>query len=445
MSRLATSLRGSASTHDRREAGLATLATVMVLFFVMAMVAAYSSRNLIFEQRTAVNQLRSTQAVEAAQAGLDWALGMLNAGRVTDTCVATADAGWNSFRDRYLAIDASSAMVTARTTGGGGALTPTCVKTAAGMDCQCPTDGAPTLTAPPDADVRTAFRVRFLVTGAPVRPRTIQIEVLGCTKLTDSCLDFSSVSSDGQGRARVTAVLSMRSVLPTAPGAAVTARGNVSGALMAYNTAATGSGITVQSGGAVTVPESKLFGPAGTPSSATKIELEPKFQNGSLAGGALPVGERMFAANVGLLPNSYRDQPSASVITCAPTCNEVPLVAALASAPTRMLWINGNVSIDTAVTLGSANAPVMIVIAGGSLTFTAAATIYGVVYGGRSSDVAPGAFTVSGSGTVRGALMAEHALVGVGDPVIAFDPSVVTTLRQTRGSFVVVPGTWKDF
>jgi hypothetical protein len=48
------------------EQGVATLTVVMVLFFIMALVAAYSSRNMVFEQRTATNQLRSTQALEAA-------------------------------------------------------------------------------------------------------------------------------------------------------------------------------------------------------------------------------------------------------------------------------------------------------------------------------------------------------------------------------------------
>ena len=44
----------------------------MVLFFIMSLVAAYASRNLIFEQRTSANNYRSTQAFEAAEAGLEW-------------------------------------------------------------------------------------------------------------------------------------------------------------------------------------------------------------------------------------------------------------------------------------------------------------------------------------------------------------------------------------
>ncbi|HRZ62470.1 MAG TPA: PilX N-terminal domain-containing pilus assembly protein, partial [Rubrivivax sp.] len=43
--------------------GAAALVVVMVLFFIMSLVAAYASRNLIFEQRTSANNYRSTQAL----------------------------------------------------------------------------------------------------------------------------------------------------------------------------------------------------------------------------------------------------------------------------------------------------------------------------------------------------------------------------------------------
>ena len=52
----------------------------MLLFFIISLVAAYAGRNLIFEQKTSANQYRATQAFEAAEAGLEWALAMLNGG-----------------------------------------------------------------------------------------------------------------------------------------------------------------------------------------------------------------------------------------------------------------------------------------------------------------------------------------------------------------------------
>ncbi len=72
--------------------GVAALTVVMVLFFVMALVAAYTNRNLVFEQRISANSYRATRALEAADAGVEWTLAMLNGGRATANCVQGAGA-----------------------------------------------------------------------------------------------------------------------------------------------------------------------------------------------------------------------------------------------------------------------------------------------------------------------------------------------------------------
>ena len=61
--------------------GVATLTMVMILFFVMAMVAAYANRNLIYEQRTSINFYREAASMSAAEAGVDWAMAMPSGGR----------------------------------------------------------------------------------------------------------------------------------------------------------------------------------------------------------------------------------------------------------------------------------------------------------------------------------------------------------------------------
>ena len=92
--------RGAAS-YRVKQRGAASLVVVLMLFFVIALVSAYTSRNLIFEQRTSVNQYRSSMAFEAAEAGMEWATAMLNGGRMGDDCSeATAAAGSTSFRQR---------------------------------------------------------------------------------------------------------------------------------------------------------------------------------------------------------------------------------------------------------------------------------------------------------------------------------------------------------
>ncbi len=115
----------------------------MVLFFIMSLVAAYASRNLIFEQRTSANNYRSTQAFEAAEAGLEWALAMLNGGRIDDVCAPSTDAARNAFRERYLLTDADG-NIQARTWDDAGTATPlrpSCVRGNAGWACSCPAAG----------------------------------------------------------------------------------------------------------------------------------------------------------------------------------------------------------------------------------------------------------------------------------------------------------------
>lgn len=431
-------------TRRRHGRGVASLATVMVLFFVIALVAAYASRNLIFEQRTAANQLRSTQALEAAQAGLEWALALVNSGRIDTACNASTDTGNNSFRQRYLSFNDTSGAITPLTRADGSDLTPTCVATSTGWSCSCPVNAAPTLATPGDMETRPAFRVRFR--SVPERVRTVRIEVNGCTRLDDGCLSFPARTAALDGRANVSALISMKSALPTAPVAAVTARGAISGDAVIYNTDPDAGGITAQSGGLVTVADSKLRSTPGTPGGLSKVESEKMFLTGALAGGAKPIGERMFAAHFGLWPTSYRDQPAMVVLTCpGGACTDAALRTALSDHPGRPIWVSGTLSIDTNPDIGSAADPVMIFVEGGSLTFTIAATVYGVVYVGRDSGATPADFAFGGPGTLRGALVAEHGIALATNPNIVYDASVNRIIRNTRGSLVLVPGSWKDF
>jgi hypothetical protein len=117
-----------------------------MLLVVAALAAAYASRNLVFEQRTAANQVRATQAFEAAEGSLEWALAMLHAGRLDAACMPLADpdAPGATFRDRRLAIDAATGRVAARLRSDGQPRAATCV--ADGLAWRCA--AAPTTRRP---------------------------------------------------------------------------------------------------------------------------------------------------------------------------------------------------------------------------------------------------------------------------------------------------------
>ena len=82
--------------------GMAALTVVMVLFFVMAMVAAYTNRSLIFEQRISANNYRATSAMNASEAGIEWGIAMINGGRVDDNCLGSSNTAAVDHRDAPL-------------------------------------------------------------------------------------------------------------------------------------------------------------------------------------------------------------------------------------------------------------------------------------------------------------------------------------------------------
>ena len=152
-----------------RQSGAATLIVVMVLFFVMSLVAAYSSKNVIFDQKTSSNLQSANVMQETAEAGMEWALAMLNSGNITDTCAPHTDpvTPTPSFRNRYLSVAANGNII-GSVAYPAGTVTPVAScgfdSTTQQWNCSCPNDG----TAAAVPATSPAFSVRFV---APANPR----------------------------------------------------------------------------------------------------------------------------------------------------------------------------------------------------------------------------------------------------------------------------------
>jgi Tfp pilus assembly protein PilX len=419
-----------------RQRGVASLIVVMVLFFVLSLVAAYTSRNLIFEQRTSANQYRSTQAAEAAEAGLEWALALLNSGRVDESCLPTADLAATSFRDRYLAIDGGTGNVTRRTWINGAAVTelwPTCVRDGEAWRCSCPAAAAPSLDAPTGAGVFPAFRIRF-IDATPLQRGVIRIESTGCTRLDDACLVFPARAAAGDAGTTVSSLIALQSGLAVPPVAALTARTtiDVSGAgIRAINQDPT-TGIAARAGGS-TVNGVLATGAPGTPDDLSLVRDDDALQ-------APLDANRLFAAVFGMWPTTYQAQPAAVVLACPiGGCAAATVRNAATANPGRVLWAQGDVVFDSAGDIGSVAAPVALV-ATGNITFTEpTVTVFGLLYS-RTLD-----WATAGGGTVRGAAVAEGAVSGSATTTFVYDPALLNTLNLQTGSFVRVPGSWRDF
>jgi hypothetical protein len=415
--------------------GAASLIVVMVLFFIVSLVAAYTSRNLIFEQRTSANQYRSTQAFEAAEAGLEWALARLNGGRITNACQeAGATVADTSFRQRYINI-AGDGQVTPRLRSTGAGLWPSCVFDGSTWQCDCPSDAAPSVAAPTGGGVFPAFRVRFVAV-AGARPGVVRVESNGCTRLDDGCLDFPAQGATGEGRATVSTLVALKGAITTLPAAALTVQGEVNGPLTAYNTDPGSTGLTIQAGGLVSAAAEQVSIP-GTPADESLIESDPSLSSngGTDLASSSPSADRLFTSVFGIWRDSYRDQPAAVQVDCTGAGCAAAVRNAAAMNPGRVLWVNGNLNIDTAGDVGSAAEPLVLVVSG-NLSLATGARVYGLVYtrGG----------TWAGTGEIRGAAWVENNLTAANSLSLVYDAPLLTLLRLSQGSFVRLPGSWRD-
>lgn len=437
---------GFAPVHTRgRQSGAATLIVVMLLFFVMSLTAAYASRNLIFEQRTSANQYRSTQVFEASQAGIEWALAMLNSGRIDADCLPTADAAQNSFRQRYLVTNATTGVVSRQLHSSGVASTnlwAACSFDGAAWRCKCPTGNLSATDLPAGT---AAFAVRF-VDLFTTKPGIVRLEVNGCGSFAQTADDLAClryVESAGPALCRSTScvMLALFSGAKAPPTAALTTRGDVNGASLAvFNSNVDVGGITIHAGGNNAVAAPTLAGLPGTPPSATT-----RLNDNSLAALDADADDCtlcMFSSVFGLRPATFRRQMGAVPVDCsAATCDAASVNAALATTRSRVVVLTGALGLtldDPADVIGSAADPVVLVIEG-PLTIAAAATatarISGLVYANSA--------TLS-AGEIRGALVSASTVTGDGTARVVYDRAALDRVRLTSGSYVRIPGSWRD-
>lgn len=192
----------------RTERGATTLAVTLMLLVAMLLVLVGANRNLLIELRQSANQSESTVAFEAAEAGMAWAIALLNdSTHRGEDCLPAADG--TSFRERHL--DTASALLSPSS------LRPACVLGASGWSCACPGSGA--ATPDPAGEHGPAFALKL--TPGP-RAGVLRLGVTGCSRWGGEC------RPDGSGSARALAqhdaLLALQSALPFPPAAALTLR-----------------------------------------------------------------------------------------------------------------------------------------------------------------------------------------------------------------------------
>lgn len=422
-----------------RQRGAATLITVMVLVLAMSITFAFANRSLIFEQRTSANQVRSTQALEIAEAGLEWALAQLNRpGTVSASPSCAVGASTDpSYSRRYLTVNGTTGAITAS------AVRSACVIRAGNtLDCTCPATGNPTLTG-----TGGHFSIQFTTFAA--RPELVRVTAHGCTSTgTDGtfdsrCLPGGSTTRPSDGYASASILLAQIPAAYPSPKAALSAGGSVdwqgSGAsLYIANTDGATNGITISAGGDVEMSSHvNLISVPGTPQGS-----DPGL---SVIGNDTTLssmtGDQFFLNMMGTSKSDFYNSPKTTRITSTGELST-------AAANSRMIWLGpapgstaGSFEI-TGGTYGSTTNPVILVV-NGDVNIRGNTTIYGVLYTTASTlDNAGG-----GNSYMRGAVISEgNYSRSNGSREIIYDSALLSRIWEDPGfsSFVRLPGSWTD-
>jgi len=409
----------------RGQRGAGALVAVVLLYAAMTFIVVFANRSLIFEQKTSANQYRSTMAMEAAEAGLEWATTMLNkSGRITTACTDSAVGTDLNFRDKYISYVSSTK--TWNLNAPAGTVLAACVTSQSGTDwnCSCPAPGTlPSAAAPSVGGFKPGFAIAFFANAAT---RSVDLVSYGCTSV------INSAACAGDAAAAVRVTVANVAALATAPGAPLTARGAVTvgnAALGVQNGDPTTAGVTINAGMGIDGDRMRITTTPGTPPTSTLVGNDDSLRNST--------EDQMFQTFFGVPKTTWRDSVADVRLVCP--CTESDVQTALGNKK-RKLWLQGDLVMDANLNLGTLNDPFLMVV-DGTITMRGDLGVWGVLYStGMTWDNTGG-----GSALLVGAAISEGSYTGNGTPDYYYDPRVIASLTAIPGRFVRVPGSWRDF
>lgn len=429
---------GTASKQAQR--GAATLVVVMVLFLVMALLAAYANRSLMFEQRIAGSYYRASLAQEMAEGGLEWTAAMLNGTGIDADC-KPVDSGGTRFADKYLAVSPADRGTRSRSTPAT-TLAVDCVRTGTDLVCRCP--DANHRTAQPTTAVAGNLVPSLgvaLGTTPTLHYGNFQATSQGCTDSSvDNCnAGYSPTEVRSQGAiamAAFKAAFALIAAVPSSPVSPLTVKGHLttagSGGLGLHNADPASSGLLVVSGEAApALVDARMDSVPGTPPSQARIFDDEALRDMS--------ADRFFRTYMGMAASRYRNHPSLREVSCtAGDCG--PDLQAAYDKGQRILWVEGGMTIASNVVIGTVGDPPLIIV-NGDVMLDGPMQINGMLVALGDLD-----WTNTGSLTslITGMLLVQGDMAATGSMDIHYRQSIANQLRNRQGSYARVPGGWKD-
>ena len=419
--------------------GAGTLLMTMVLLFSTSIIMLYLNRNIIFEQKTSANQLRSTAALEMAEAGMEWATGMLNTAYDIDANCAFLTTTNISFRRKYVQTAWASGSATATNVTPATTTYPGCKVNGNTLTCNCPavpSSGA--ATASLGTTVLPGFTIAF---SATTDPEAVRVIATGCTAQAGTCTPGTASASDAT--ATVSAILKLRPLLRAAPASPLTCGTScaVGGSYNIVNQDVETGGMLVNAGTGIT---------QGAGTSYTSIPGQPV--NNALVGNDASLAalsspdptcsnSSMFSAYFGSTIAQYAASPTTKTI---PNCGSANSCGGLVDTAYADGWRSfyfpdGFARNNSSGSLGSVSDPVTLVSAAG-FDVNGNIDIYGMIFSNSANVNDLG----TGTADIHGALVTCAAYNNNGNGTLEFDQNVLRGVRRSTGSLVRVPGSWTD-
>ena len=401
-----------------RQSGAVTLVTSLILLLLSSLVVYFTARNAINEQRLSANEVRTKQAYEAANAGLDYAMAYFAKGKDISALPTGAQLYLASTRPSYYQVRYCSLSTYA---------------TAAIPLCPAAHGTAMACTFPTSSEMRTPI-------------------IVAC-----------GWSDDDKAVIRMVQRASGTPSLAGSITAPVVTRGTsnlLTGGASVFNyfndlTVWAGGGVPIQSNTGKTFIRNVANDPAPISPDYRTVGQSPGCNNpgtthytcstdGNNLGPDVIVNDTalsnlssadFFASFMGKTPDAYRDTVATYKVDLnnSITGEDSNSIASITGMTDSVIWVEGNAS--GLGNIGTADHPVVLVV-NGDLDLGSNTVINGMVF-------VTGQITGNGTPTIYGSLIAGAANL-TGNAKIIFDPNVLAGASRL-GQAAPVPGGWRDW
>lgn len=416
--------------------GAGAMAVTVMLLLGTSIAVFYLNRGLIFEQKTSANQARATMAREVAEAGVQWAIGMLNSdtkGLVDNSCAFVTSGSTTTFRQKYAqtALASGSSSIVPATN-----VYPGCKMSGTSLTCSCPDQPASgTATASLGSTELPSFTVAFAATGDST---SLRVTSTGCTAQTSTCVPGSG-SADST--ATVSVILKLARIIDKVPKSTLTCGTvcDIGGSFNIINNDVSANGILVNAGSTIsTSPGTTMDSIPGVPAQNAMIGSDSSLASVSSSDPTCN-NSAMFQTYFGSTLSQFKDAPTTTVISCSgPSDCQNKLMTAY-NQNARSFYIDSDLQLSGNNTLGSVTQPVMIATPN-AIKINGTWDIYGLIFSNDSNWNDLG----TGSANIHGAQISCAGYKSNGNGTLTYDADVLKNLQQNTAVMAPVPGSWRD-